>query len=227
MGPLAIGAIGAGVGALGTIGGSIIQSNSAESINRQQIALARDQQQFQERMSNTAHQREVADLRNAGLNPILSANGGASTPSGATAPSLQNPYQNFGQQFGSSIQQGFSSGVDAFKKKQEIQQIDETTKNLVENNKLIREQALTQKTQQIANLASAKQAKSSAALTDSNKYIVDTTKTAAKNQEDVEKSLGKPKRFIQTLFDLFRPAASTARDISNLHDRHRYGIINH
>nr|UXQ88091.1 MAG: DNA pilot protein [Microvirus sp.] len=73
--------VGAGAGA---VLGGVTEFFSAKSANKQAKKSAQRQMDFTERMSNTAHQREVRDLKAAGLNPILSANTGASTPSGAS-----------------------------------------------------------------------------------------------------------------------------------------------
>jgi hypothetical protein len=53
--------------------------------NEQSAKSAQAQMDFQERMSSTAYQRQMADMLKAGLNPILAGNsGGASTPGGAS-----------------------------------------------------------------------------------------------------------------------------------------------
>lgn len=84
------------------------------AINADQIEAARMNNETAINLANTAHQREVRDLRDANLNPILSANGnGSSVPSldtpgleapQAAAPTVENPLSGLASSLASAVQ---------------------------------------------------------------------------------------------------------------------------
>lgn len=102
--------------AIGGVFGSIVSAWSQHKTNQHNAALAYQSMDFSERMSSTQYQRGMADMRKAGLNPMLAyAQGGASAPTGDTI-AAQNPLANIGQ--------GVSSAMDALRLNKDLEQAD-------------------------------------------------------------------------------------------------------
>jgi len=118
---------GLGAGILSGVGGLISnimtgdRQEDAQRFNAEQAQANRD---FQERMSNSAYQRSMADMKAAGLNPILAyQKGPASSPSGATASTSYTPATDF-------ISPAVSSARESHRVNYEVENMKQTNENL-------------------------------------------------------------------------------------------------
>lgn len=92
-------------GALATLGAGALTAGSAFAINQANLKNQNAVNDLNINLANTAHQREVADLFLAGLNPILSASGSGAPSNVAQASATQeNPLSGLSD----SVSQAFS-----------------------------------------------------------------------------------------------------------------------
>lgn len=190
--PAVVAGMGAALGGVGGYLGAKEQNASAQQIANQQM-------EFQERMSSTAYQRAMQDMRAAGLNPILAySQGGASTPSGASfmptnvmesglsaATDTARTFGQVEQAFASAEQSGAQTGLigqQAIKTKAEVGNVKMDT--------LLKEAAFSvQEAQKALSAAQTERERVSALKTALEARAIKATLPRAENRAKAERAI--------------------------------------
>lgn len=196
---LSFGAVGTGDTSKAMLSGIPFVGEGFAAQQQQDFAAGQSAKQmsFQERMSNTAHQRQTADLEKAGLNKLLSANTGASAPVGAMASG----------QMGTGA--GSSAKLLQSLVNQERQKNMATTGNVKENTKVAKGVQHIQKKQMQVLSNTAKKIK---ADTDLANYA----KEGAKVQADFNKEYGSKQIRANGILDIINKGATTGNNVKGL-----------
>lgn len=151
---------------------------SQERANQSNEDIAHDQSEFQERMSSTAYQRAMADMRLAGLNPILAfEKGGASTPPGGTT--RVDPILD-----GKSI----SAALQVLFAQKELDKIEQETETLKSQDLQAATQAAKNRADTELSDAMRRKTEAEEKYTDFSAKHLYYALPAAENRADVEKS---------------------------------------
>jgi len=146
---LAGNAAGGGVpwGSIATAAAGGLNFLGQKDANATNMQLAQNQMDFQREMSNTSYQRAVADMKKAGLNPMLAySQGGASSPGGAST-TVQNKFSGAVQ-----AAQQMQLQNETIKQIQSQTQVNNATAAKTQADTLLSAQELKNRTQSELNL---------------------------------------------------------------------------